>query len=123
MKMDKKKQNNARVRYIRALERFNKGIVSYLFKSENLSKEGYEKKVHNGLRLLQRAETVPLYKEHFRQMEDLTKRICDYAQNQTDIEEIKKDILYRANQLEKSVNFKKYKKPKHSPNSFEEWES
>jgi len=120
--MNKKEQNAIRLRYIRALERFSKGILSYLAKSDTLSKEGYKKKVENGLKLLNRAQKAPLYKGELQDLERLVIKICDYANGSSEIEEIKKDILYSANQLEKSKNFKKYKKPKHSKRGLEEWE-
>ena len=120
--MNKKEENAARLRYVRALERFSKGIVAYLSKSAELSKEGYAKKVANGLKLLDRAQKIPLYKGELQELEKLVDKMRGYAQSETDIEDIKKDVLYSANQLEKSKNFKKYKKPKHSKSDLEEWE-
>ncbi len=120
--MNKKEENAARLRYIRALERFSKGIVSYLSKSDALSKEGYAKKVASGLRLLDRAQKVPLYKGELQDLEKLVDKMRGYVHAETEIEDIKKDVLYSANQLEKSRNFKKYKKPKHSKSDLEEWE-
>ena len=120
--MNKKEENAARLRYVRALERFSKGIVSYLQKSEALSTEGYAKKVANGSKLLERVSKVPLYKGELQDLEKLVEKMRGYAGNQSDIEDVKKDILYSANQLEKSKNFKKYKKPKHSKSDLEGWE-
>ena len=120
--MNKKEENTARLRYIRALERFSKGIVSYLSKSEALSKEGYAKKVANGLKLLERAQKMPLYKGELQDLEKLTEKMRGYVQSEVNIEDIKKDVLYSANQLEKSKNFKKYKKPKHSKSDLDGWE-
>ncbi len=120
--MNKKEENAARLRYIRALERFSKGIVSYLSKSDALSKEGYVKKIANGSKLLDRAQKVPLYKGELQDLERLVEKMREYSQSEKEIEEIKKEILYNANQLEKSKNFKKYKKPKHSKKNLEEWE-
>ena len=120
--MNKKEESALRLRYIRALERFNKGIVSYLAKSDNLSKEGFEKKVKNALKLLQRVPEITLYKGELQDLEKHVKKIPTYIQSELDIQEIKKEILYNANQLEKSKNFKKYKKPKHSKNDLEGWD-
>ncbi len=119
--MNKKEENAARLRYIRALERFSKGIVSYLSKVEEITKEGYEKKIKNAQTLLQRATKMPLYKGELQELEKLVDKMQQYAnENDKEIEEIKKDLLYSANQLEKSKNFKKYKKPKHSKSAFDE---
>ena len=120
--MNKKEENAARLRYIRALERFSKGIVSYLSKSDALSKEGYAKKIANGLKLLERAQKMPLYKGELQELEKLVDKMRSYVESETAIDDIKKDILYSANQLEKSKNFKRYKKPKHSKNDLDEWE-
>ena len=120
--MNKKEENAARLRYIRALERFAKGIVSYLSKSDALSIEGYARKVANGSKLLDRAQKVALYKGELQDLEKLVEKMRGYAYSETEIEDIKKDVLYSANQLEKSKNFKKYKKPKHSKSDWQEWE-
>jgi len=120
--MNKKEEAALRLRYIRALERFNQGIVSYLSKSDALSKEGFEKKVANAQKLLQRVPQIILYKGELQELEKHVKKIQNYLESELDIEEIKKEILYNANQLEKSKNFKKYKKPKHSNSNFEGWE-
>ncbi len=120
--MTKKEESALRLRYVRALERFNKGVVSYLAKSDSLSKEGFEKKVKNADRLLQRVPQIMLYKGELQELENHVKKIKAYLESTIDIEEIKKEILYSANQLEKSKNFKKYKKPKHSKNNIDLWE-
>ena len=120
--MNKKEESALRLRYIRALERFNKGIVSYLSKSDALSKEGFAKKVTNGLKLLQRVPPIALYKGELQDLEQHVNKIPNYLESELSIQEIKKEILYSANQLEKSKNFKKYKKPKHSKNTMDGWE-
>ena len=120
--MNKKEENAARLRYVRALERFSKGIISYLSKSDTLSKEGYAKKVANGSKLLDRAQKMPLYKGELQELEKLVDKMRSYIHSEAKIEDVKKDILYSANQLEKSKNFKKYKKPKHSKSDLDEWE-
>ncbi len=120
--MNKKEESAARLRYIRALERFSKAIVSYLSKAEDISKEGYAKKIKNAAKLLERAQKMPLYKGELQELEKLVAKMRGYVDAENEIEEIKKDVLYSANQLEKSKNFKRYKKPKHSKSELEEWE-
>lgn len=120
--MNKKEEQALRLRYVRALERFSKSIVSYLSKSPELTKEGYAKKVQNASKLLDRVQPVQLYKGELRDLEMLVEKMRSYKDALIDIDEIKKELLYSANQLEKSKNFKKYKKPKHSKSDLDGWE-
>jgi len=121
--MNKKEETNARLRYIRALERFSKTVVSYLSKAQEITKEGYDKKIANALKLLERTQKMPLYKSELQELEQLRAKMRSKIFSAEKIEEIKKDILYSANQLEKSRNFKRYKKPKHSKSTLDEWEN
>jgi hypothetical protein len=111
-----------RLRYIRALERFHKSIVSYLSTTLNISKDGYSKKIENSLRILQKVEEKALYKGEFQDLQKLVKKIVGYKDSDKDIQEIKDEILYESNQLEKSKNARRYKKDKHSGSKYEEWE-
>ncbi|TKI68938.1 hypothetical protein FCU45_08220 [Sulfurimonas crateris] len=114
--------NAMRLRYIRALERFHKGIVSYLSTTSNISKEGYDKKIENSLKVLQRVDEISLYKGELQDLQKLVKKIISYRESDKDVEDIKEEILYESNQLEKSKNARRYKKDKHSGSKFEEWE-
>jgi len=119
----KKAIDNAnRLRYIRALERFKKSILSYLSNSENLDKEKYDKKIDNALKLLNRVEEVPIYKGELQDLQQLVKKMIMYKNSDEDIHDIKEELLYNINQLEKSKNAKRYKKDKHSQSKYEEWE-
>ena len=117
-----KVENAKRLRYIRVLERFLHSIVSYLSKTEELSKEVFEKKVRNNLRYYERVEPVKLYKGEYSDIETLVKRIITLSESDTAIDEIKNDIVYRANQIDKSMNARRYKKEKHAKGKFGEWE-
>lgn len=114
--------NAMRLRYIRALERFHKGIVSYLSTASNISKDGYDKKIANSLKVLQRVEEISLYKGELQDLQKLVKKIINYKESDKEIMEIKEEILYESNQLEKSKNARRYKKDKHSHSKYEEWE-
>ena len=120
--MGKQEENAKRLRYIRALERFHIGIVNYLSKSEDLTKEKYNKKVLNSKKLLDRCEKVQLYKGEYSSLESLITKIISEVEKDNDIDEIKKDILYQSNQLQKSINKRKYKKDKHQNSKFNDWE-
>jgi len=115
-------ENSNRLRYIRALERFNKSIVSYLSNSTELTKEKYNKKVENALKILNRVQESRLYKGELQDLQTHVNKIIEYKNLDLDINTIKESVLYSSNQLEKSKNFKKYKKDKHSKSKFQEWE-
>ncbi|PLY15345.1 hypothetical protein CVO_02550 [Sulfurimonas sp. CVO] len=114
--------NSLRLRYIRALERFHKSVVSYLSSTSDITKEGYEKKVNNSLKLLQRVEETALYKGDFQDLEKLIKKIINYKNSDKNIDDIKEEILYESNQLDKTKNARHYKKDKHSHSKFNDWE-
>jgi len=115
-------ENANRLRYIRALERFHKSILSYLSNSDTLNNEKYNKKIDNALKLLNRVEEVQLYKGELQDLQQLVKKMIAYKDSDEDIDNIKEELLYSANQLEKSKNAKRYKKDKHSQSKYEEWE-
>jgi len=118
----KREDNTKRLRYIRVLERFTSSIVNYLTKVDESTKEIYNKKVDNNKRYLDRIERIALYKGEFNELEKLVDKILLYRDSDKEIDEIKKDILYNANQIEKSVNQRQYKKDKHTTSKFQDWE-
>jgi len=115
-------ENSNRLRYVRALERFAKSIISYLANSDNLTKERYDKKIDNALRVYNRVEEIALYKGELQDLQKLVKKMIAYKDSSEDVENIKEELLYSANQLEKSKNARRYKKDKHSKAKYEEWE-
>ncbi len=117
-----KADNAKRLRYIRILERFSQSIITYLFKSDTLSKEVYDKKVDSNIRYLERTEAVPLYKSDYSDLEALIHKMIAYRNGESDMEEIKTELLYQANQIEKSMNRRRYKKDKHGSDMFKDWE-
>ena len=123
MAASQKAINNAnRLRYIRALERFHKGMISYLMNTEELTHKGLNKKIENSLKLLNRIEEIDLYKGELKDLQTLVKKMISYKDSEEDIENIKSDILYASNQLDKSKNAKRYKKDKHANSKFDDWE-
>ena len=120
--MVSKADTSKRLRYIRILERFSQSIVNYLFKSETLTKEVYDKKVANNVRYLERVEAVALYKGEYSDLEALVQQMIAFAQSDETIETIKERVLYSANQIEKSMNQRRYKKEKHRDNQFKDWD-
>ncbi len=114
--------NASRLRYIRALERFHKSMISYLANTSELTSEGYSKKVGNALKLLNRVDSIPLYKGELQDLQKLVQKMIAYKDSSTEIEDIKNDLLYSSNQLDKSKNAKRYKKDKHNSSKFQDWE-
>ena len=115
-------ENSNRLRYVRALERFHKSIVSYLNNSDELSKERYDKKIENALRVYQRVEEIALYKGELQDLQKLVKKMIAYKESNEDIDNIKEELLYVTNQLDKNKNARRYKKDKHSKSKYEDWE-
>lgn len=120
--MASKIDNTKRLRYIRVLERFSNSIINYLFKSETISKKTYDKKVLNNLRYLERIESVALYKGEYNELEKLIKQMILFQESEKDIQEIKDKLLYQSNQIEKTINNRRYKKDKHTSDKYKDWE-
>jgi hypothetical protein len=114
-------ESSNRLRYVRSLERFHKSIVSYFTNSPELSHEGFAKKIENSLKLLNRVDSVDLYKGDLKDLENLVKKIIDLSKSEKEIDEIKEEIIYASNQLDKSKNAKRYKKDKHVKAKYDEW--
>ena len=122
MASQKAVQNSERLRYIRALERFYKSIISYLSNTTDLTSKGYAKKIDNALKLLNRIEEIALYKGELQDLQKLVKKMIEYKDSQEEIEDIKEKILRSSNLLDKSKNARRYKKDKHANAKFDEWE-
>jgi len=114
--------NAQRLRYVRAIERFHKSIMSYLLNTPELSQKGYDKKITNALKVLQRIDEMPLYKGELQDLQKLVKKMINYKESDKAIEDIKADILYSSNQLDKNKNARRYKKDKHSQSKYDDWE-
>ena len=123
MAASKKAVDNAnRLRYIRALERFHKSMISYLLNTPKLTHKGLNKKIESALKLLNRVEEMQIYKGELQELQTLVKKMISYKDSTKDIENIKDELLYSSNQLDKSKNAKRYKKDKHSNAKFDEWD-
>ncbi|MDF1874484.1 hypothetical protein JHD48_01910 [Sulfurimonas sp. SAG-AH-194-I05] len=122
MAASQKAINNAtRLRYIRALERFHKSIISYLMNTPELTNKGFNKKIDNALKLLKRIDEIDLYKGELKDLQNLVKKIIGLKDSEDDIEAIKENIIYSSNQLDKSKNAKRYKKDKHVNSKYDDW--
>jgi len=114
--------NSNRLRYIRALERFHKSIISYLLNTPALTSKGFNKKIDNALKLLDRIEEMALYKGELQDLQKLVHKMQSYKDSEKAVEDIKEEIIYASNQLDKSKNAKRYKKDKHTSSKFDDWD-
>ena len=119
---ESKYENSKRNRYIRLLGRFTSGILSFLAKSEEPTKEEYDRRVDANFRFLEQNEAVKLYKDEYNELEALAQKILDFRASDTDIATIKEELLYAQNQWEKKVNARRYKKAKHAGRADDGWE-
>lgn len=117
-----KYENSKRNRYIRLLGRFISGILTFLVKSDEPTKEEFDRKVDANFRFLEKNEAVTLYKDEYAELEALAQKILDCRASDTDIETIKSELLYAQNQLEKKVNARRYKKEKHAGRRDDGWD-
>ncbi len=116
-------ENASRLRYIRALERFHKSIVSYFLNTPELTQKGFQKKIDNALKLLNRVDEIALYKGELQDLQKLVKKMISYKDSEEDIESIKEELLYSSNQLDKNKNARRYKKDKHTNSKYDEWDN
>ena len=122
MASQKAVDNAQRLRYIRAIERFHKSIMSYLLNTPELSQVGYDKKITNAQKVLNRIDEIALYKGELQDLQTLVKKMIGFKESNKNIEDVKSDILYASNQLEKNKNARRYKKDKHSQSKYDDWE-
>ena len=122
MASNKAVQNAQRLRYVRAIERFHKSIISYLLNTPNLNQESYDKKIINAKKVLDRVDEIALYKGELQDLQKQVVKMIAYKESDKDIDDIKDDLLYSSNQLEKSKNARRYKKDKHSQSKYDDWE-
>ena len=114
--------NANRLRYIRALERFHKGMISFLMNTPELTHKSFNKKIDNSLKLLRRIDEIELYKGELKDLQILVNKMISYKDSEEDIQNIKEELLHSSNQLDKNKNAKRYKKDKHANSKFDEWE-
>jgi hypothetical protein len=74
------------------------------------------------MKVLHKVEEIALYKGDLQELQKLVKKIISYREGDKDILEIKEEILYGSNQLDKTKNARRYKKDKHSQSIYEDWE-
>ena len=112
---------DARVKYIRALERFLGSCVSAL-KNVNFVFALFVKRAEKGLKTLQKVEAVRLDSTYTNLLQNYATLVSNTIANLEgiDIEETHKRLLKEANLLEKEKYRGSYKKEKHKAQGFDD---
>ncbi|QIR76587.2 hypothetical protein FA592_10280 [Sulfurospirillum diekertiae] len=112
---------DARVKYIRALERFMGSCVNAL-KNENFDFLLFVKRAEKGLKTLQKVEPVRLDSTYTNLLQNYVTLVSNSIVNleEIDIEETHKRLLKEANLLEKEKYRGSYKKDKHKAQGFDD---
>ncbi len=122
MASQKAVDNSQRLRYIRALERFYKSILSYLINTPELTSAGYDKKITNALKVLKRIDEMALYKGDLQDLQKIVTKMIGFKESDKDIDDIKEELIYSSNQLDKTKNSRRYKKDKHAQSKYDDWD-
>ena len=110
---------DARVKYIRALERFLNGCIGAL-KNENFDYDLFEKRIQKSVKVLQKVEPTRLDSTYTNALQAYVNLVLStIASEALDVEEKHKKLLKEANLLEKE-KYRGYKKEKHKAKSFDD---
>ena len=71
---------------------------------------------------MKRIDEIDLYKGELKDLQNLVKKIVSLKDSDKDVEDIKEEIIYSSNQLDKNKNAKRYKKDKHVNSKYDDWE-
>lgn len=111
---------DARVKYIRALERFLSSCVSAL-KNEQFDYELFVKRAQKGLKTLQKVEVVRLDSTYTNALQNYVNLVVSLiASDEGEQSEKHKRLLKEANLLEKEKYRGSYKKEKHKARGFDD---
>ncbi len=91
-----------RTKYTRELERFLNRIVSFVSKNEALTKEELRDYIDRIFAPLEGIEKVLLNSPYLTELERFVEKSANLPNTDLEIDEIKKEILYGANQLQKT---------------------
>lgn len=112
---------DARVKYIRALERFLGSCTSAL-KNENFDFDLFVKRAEKGLKTLKKVDPIRLDSTYTNGLHNYAALVANSIihPEEADIEEIHKKLLKEANLLEKEKYRGSYKKEKHKAQGFDD---
>ncbi|MBN1838454.1 MAG: hypothetical protein JW802_00250 [Campylobacterales bacterium] len=112
------KDKEARVKYIRALERFLGSCISAL-KNENFDYNLFVKRAEKSLKTLQKVEAISLDSRYTNALQNYANLVAQsIANKENDPQEIHKRLTKEANLLEKEKYQGGYKKEKHKAQGF-----
>ncbi len=97
---DKKIIKYKRTKYIRESERFINKSVNFISK-DDITKDEFDLFIQKIYTSFLEVEKVALYSEYFNLLESTIQKIANLTQEKLQIDEIKKVIMYEANQLRK----------------------
>ncbi len=107
MMEERKKDKYLQTRYRRELERYLNKVVSFAMGDE-FEKSTYENMLQKVLQKFNKIQKVSLYSDYFERLEAFVELTKELAQSDKDAEDIRTEILYRANQIRKSKRKKSY---------------
>lgn len=97
----KQQEKYKRTRYTRELERFLNRLVNRISNDETLEKEAFGEFVDRIFKPLEGIEKVLLNSNYLKALEQFVEKSANLPQSDMDMEEIRKEILHGANQLQK----------------------
>jgi len=116
---EKQIEKYKRTKYTRELERFLNRIVSYVSKHEELDKERFQSYVDEIFKPLEDIETVRFNSPYLLHLERFVEQSANLPTTDLEMDEIKKEILHSANQLQKTKRKKNFKTQKHKGKQFD----
>lgn len=108
----KKEEKYKRLKYIRELEKFTNRVVNF-FSNDVITKEEFSEYIDKIFKNLENIEKVYLKSEYLSALEKFVETTANMPNSSKNIDEIKKETLYKANGLRKLKRVKSYKKDKH----------
>ncbi len=98
---DKRVLKYKRTKYIRESERFINKSVNFVSTKDLITKEEFDTFIDSLYSSFLEVEKVDLYSEYFNLLQTTIQKIVNLTKSDFSIDEIKKEILYSANQLRK----------------------
>ena len=117
---EEKREKHLRIIYTRVLERGLSKCVSYLNKEENDSKERFLEFVESIRKPIEKVEKVALDNTYYNGLEKLIDSILTLKDREFDYQESARDILKKANGLQKLQRVKNRKRDKHKKKKFDD---
>ncbi len=98
----KQMEKYKRTKYTRELERFLNRIVGYVSKNDELRKEDFSNYIDLIFEPLENIEKVLLNSPYLTHLEKFVEKIANLPLSDMEMDEIRKEILHGANQLQKT---------------------